>query len=263
MENHEDYEEYNEPEKRKDFKGFHFQMHKKHKASPIMRGVKSIVFGLTVITVGILLLMKNAGTLEPEVTNVIFSWQMLLVAIGFINLWGNEFVFGLILMVIGGYFIGTDFVGIDLSIASFIWPAIIILIGVIIIFKSRLLSRDKRLDKGMEKIDESFEEVNIFGGSEKIIHAENFKYAKIVSVFGGSSLDLTNIKISEEGAVIDLTCVMGGTSIIVPSDWDVRFDGVAILGGFTDERKITHLDYSKRLIIKGICFLGGCETKTI
>lgn len=263
MENREDYEEYNEPEKRKDFKGFHFQMHKKHKASPIMRGVKSIVFGLTVITAGVLLLMKNAGTLEPEVTNVIFSWQMLLVAIGFINLWGNEFVFGLILMVIGGYFIGTDFVGIDLSIASFIWPAIIILIGVIIIFKSRLFSRDKRLDKGMEKIDESFEEVNIFGGSEKIIHAENFKYAKIISVFGGSSLDLTNIKISEEGAVIDLTCVMGGTSIIVPSDWDVRFDGVAILGGFTDERKITHLDYSKRLIIKGICFMGGCETKTI
>jgi hypothetical protein len=131
-------EDYNKTEKKKDVKGFHFQMHTKHKKSPVMKGVKSVVFGLTVVAAGVLLLMKNAEMLDPEAANVIFSWQMLLVAIGFINLWGREFVFGLILMSVGGYFIGTDFAGMNFTIASFIWPAIIILIGLIIMFKSRL-----------------------------------------------------------------------------------------------------------------------------
>jgi predicted membrane protein len=254
-------EEYEKSEKKKDVKGFHFQMQSKCKPSPVMRGVKSIVFGLTVIAAGVLLLMKNAGMLDPEAANVIFSWQMLLVAIGFINLWGREFVFGLILMAVGGYFIGTDFVGMDLSIASFIWPAIIILIGLIIMFKSRLFSFEKRFQKGVENYNESFEEVNVLGGSEKVIHAENFKFAKITAVMGGSSLDLSNVIMSEDGAIIDMTCVLGGTSIIVPSDWDVRFEGVAILGGISDERKVTQVDYSKKLTIKGICVMGGCEIK--
>ena len=48
--------------------------------------VRTLMFGALVILAGILLLARNTGLLDPSVSRIIFSWEMLLIAIGAVNL---------------------------------------------------------------------------------------------------------------------------------------------------------------------------------
>ena len=50
-------------------RGCYFEHHQHHGSK-----LKGFVFGIMVVVVGILLLMKNMGKLDPEVASVIFTW---------------------------------------------------------------------------------------------------------------------------------------------------------------------------------------------
>jgi len=59
--------------------------------------------------------------------------------------------------------------------------------------------------------------------------------------------------------------MFGGCVLIVPSDWEVKVEVSAILGGVADKRIPTTnyiVEPKKELIIKGIVALGGCEIKS-
>lgn len=226
------------------------------------RGIKSIIFGLVVVATGVALLMKNAGLIDPLTADVIFSWQMLLLAIGFVNIWGKEFLFGVILMLVGGFFLATDFYGLPYTFGNVFWPALIIIIGISIIFGSRMFHIKKKQWTKSESFEEYFEDVAVFGGSEKTLHCPNLKNGKIVAVFGGSKLNLNDCVPSTEGSQIDISCVFGGTSLIVPSDWNVKFEVFNIFGGFADQRKSGQVDITKTIIIKGVCIFGGGDLKS-
>jgi hypothetical protein len=60
-----------------------------------------------------------------------------------------------------------------------------------------------------------------------------------------------------------LECVniFGGSSMIVPSDWNIVVEVVSIFGGFADKRVPTVVDPTKTLIIKGVAIFGGGEIK--
>ncbi len=226
------------------------------------KGIKSIVFGLLVVATGVVLLLKNAGMLNEQATDLIFSWQMLLLAIGFINIWSEKFMFGLILMLVGGFFMATDFYGLPYTFINMFWPSLIILIGLSIIFGSRAFRlKKKEWDKSVS-FDEQFEDVAIFAGSEKQLHCPNLKQGKIVAVFGGSKLNLHDCQISPEGCQIEINCIFGGTTLIFPSDWNVKLEVFNVFGGFTDQRQIQQVDTTKTVIIKGVCIFGGGELKS-
>ena len=97
-------------------------------------------------------------------------------------------------------------------------------------------------------------ELNIFGGGERTINSDNFKGGKITCVFGGSSIDMLSAKLAPGNNVIDVFTVFGGSKLIIPSDWDIKLDVVAIFGGFSDKRRniTTSSEGDSRLIIKGI-----------
>lgn len=78
-------------------------------------------------------------------------------------------------------------------------------------------------------------------------------------------LDLTEADLSEEGAVIDLTCIFGGATIIVKPEWEVQVQVTSVMGGFADKRKVYKQSggvSSKRLVIKGAAIFGGGEIKS-
>jgi hypothetical protein len=59
--------------------------------------------------------------------------------------------------------------------------------------------------------------------------------------------------------------VFGGTTIIVPDDWNVKIEVVPVLGGFGDSRKLAPgrtIDTTRQLIIKGAVVFGGGEVKS-
>jgi hypothetical protein len=73
-----------------------------------------------------------------------------------------------------------------------------------------------------------------------------------------------NAEMSDEGCVLDLFTLFGGTQLIVPADWKIESDVVSLLGGFNDKRRMvkSEMDPSKTLLIKGVVILGGVEIKS-
>jgi predicted membrane protein len=246
--------------------------HKKWKKRKSSR-LKKIVFGLVVVLTGILIIGFNAGFLPEDLKHIFISWQMLLIAIGFINLFDwRSIIPGVIMILIGGFFMVPDLYRSNIDFVHLIWPSLIILLGVLIIFsgffkKKRHQERPLKPPRfGTTTFDtDALDEVNIFSGNKQIINSQNFKGGRLTNIFGGSEIDLTHAALSDGKNYLDVVCIFGGVSLIVPSDWSVVLNIKPFMGGFSDQRKYvkTNGDNSNKvLIITGIAILGGGEIKS-
>jgi len=231
---------------------------------------KKIVLGLIVVFLGIIFLADNFGALPYGLKSIIFTWQMLLIAIGTINLFSRKGYFtGVILILVGFFFLIPEIHLFSFNFARLFWPVLLIAIGFLIITRrGRGFHDHKHFHRhhvhNYSDTDGYIDEVNIFGGSKQNIVLQNFKGGKITSIFGGSELDFTNAKLAEGTNILDMACIFGGSTIIVPADWHVRTEVVSILGGFADKRKNVqgNVPSDRQLIIKGVAIFGGGEIKS-
>jgi hypothetical protein len=105
----------------------------------------------------------------------------------------------------------------------------------------------------------------IFNGEKKIVTSQNFKGGKIVAIFGGAEIDLTQAKLAPGKNYLELTCIFGGVTVIVPTDWNIHNEISAVLGGIEDKRRtFVRLPENddKQLIIVGTAMFGGGEIKS-
>jgi predicted membrane protein len=230
--------------------------------------MKKIVFGVLVILTGTLLLGFNTGYLPYEYKYLVFNWQVLLIAIGLINLFSREgWLTGVVLIAVGVFFWIPMLYSFTFNFKAVFWPALIILFGVMIIIKKGFGRKwhDKHSMKEF-RLDSGFiEETNIFSGSKQKISPVVFTGGKITNIFGGSEIDLSKTTLGEGETVLEIFCAFGGISLIIPSDWVVHIDVTSVLGGFTDKRKYTTSTSSinsKVLYIKGSAILGGGDLKS-
>jgi predicted membrane protein len=222
---------------------------------------KSLVFGLIVVGLGLAWMLRNFGILSDAAWDVIFSWQMLLIAIGVINISNNSrHPFGWILIAIGGFFLISELYGLPHSFRLIFWPGLLIMIGLILIFGASRFFRRKEFvtSKGQDFI----EEVAVFGGGDRYVNSKAFRGGKIVSVFGGSKIDLSKVELGEGDVEIEIVAVFGGSTILVPNDWNVKLEIFHIFGGYSDKRARGQVDYNKTVLIKGVAIFGGGELKS-
>jgi len=227
-------------------------------------GTSKIGIGVVLILVGFVLVIRNAGFLPDYFEDIVFSWQALLIAIGFIITLGtgNKGP-GLIVMAVGGFFILPEVFDIPFRTYRLFWPAIFIIVGVIIVTNARWFRSERRHSRSSSSSD-YIDMVNIFGGGERVVNTDNFRGGKISSIFGGGEIDLTRAGLAPGESHLEISCVFGGVSLIVPADWNVVIDVTPILGGFSDTRKLAPgrvIDPSKTLVIKGAVIFGGGEVK--
>lgn len=219
--------------------------------------------GLFLIIGGLVLLFGTLGYLPFQVTDVLFSWPMILVGIGLFNLAKREYTAAIILLAVGGFFILPDlFPYVHYRDIYKFWPLLIVLAGLLFFLRKKPVFNNSLTDVHS---DEIIDEINIFGGGASQVESQNFKGGKITAVFGGSEISLERCKMSNEGAVLDLVTIFGGTKLVIPRDWNVRTEVVSIFGGFADKRTYfteTVSDPSKTLIIKGVAIFGGGELKS-
>ncbi|MFA5971646.1 MAG: DUF5668 domain-containing protein [Lentimicrobiaceae bacterium] len=228
---------------------------------------KAAALGVFVIAAGLLLLARNTGFLDPAVSRIIFSWEMLLIAIGVINIfWRQSFWSGVILIGIGGFFLLVNFYHMPFSTWQIFLPALIILIGLQMIFGvSHLQKRfhNRTMFNHSVGSEDFFEDIAIFGGGERKVVTPNFKGGRMVSMFGGSKIDLTHCNIAPgDRPIIEVVHIFGGSGLLVPSDWNVKVEVFNIFGGYADKRIASQVDYNKTVIIKGITIFGGGEVKS-
>jgi len=223
-----------------------------------------VIIGVILVLAGLFLVIRNTGFFPDYIDNVIFSWPMLLVAIGLVlTLGASEKTAGVIVMAVGGFFMIPLIFRETFHMYNMFWPSIFIIIGVIFIVTTRRGWSQVRSTGSVG--DDYIEYVNIFSGGDRQVVSQNFMGGKITAIFGGSELDLTKAGLAPGKSEIEIACVFGGTTIIVPEDWHVTIEVTPILGGFSDSRKLTPgrtVDITKHLVIKGAVIFGGGEVKS-
>ena len=234
--------------------------------------MKKFIFGLLVIAAGALLIAFNQGYISEEYRHIFFSWQMFLIAIGLINLANRDsWVPGIILIGVGGFFLLPELSPQYHDLAMQFWPILLIVLGILIIFKKRRF-RDyhhrwhhkwDQHDSADFKFENGFiDEANVFSGNKRILSPGEFKGGRISNVFGGSEIDLTQTTLAEGDNYLDIDCVFGGISLIVPGDWDIQIRVKTVMGGFVDKRRnVRTADATRKLIIRGKATFGGGEIK--
>lgn len=222
------------------------------------------LIGIILVSVGAVLIARNYGWLDYEISRYLISWQMLLIVIGLYKLVRRDYTPAIILISIGLFFL----IDIPDNMRENFWPAIIVLVGISFILQWRR-PHNRNIFNNMEsssnKSTDFIDETAIFGGRNISVVTENFQGGKITSIFGGSNINLRYAK-PVEGCTIDVATIFGGTKIIVPEDWNVKIEVVSVFGGFEDKRGysvISRTGTGKIVVIKGTCIFGGGELNSM
>ena len=235
--------------------------------------------GIFIVIIGVLFLGKELGLMIPD---WIFSWQMLLIAIGiYIGLKHSFRNFAwIVLLLIGTTFLIRDLFP-ELAITRYLWPIAIIVLGLAFIFKPkktncvhtvhRIKRRYDYRSQGNPKFsgtsskDDDYIELSaVFGSVSKHIITKDFKGGEVNAVFGGVELNLTQADF--EGRVeLEINAAFGGARLIIPPHWEVQSELAAVLGSVEDKRpmyKDPLNTANKILVLKGNAVFGGIEIKS-
>jgi predicted membrane protein len=237
---------------------------------------KKVAFGVVLLAAGALLLAYNFDLFPQRVFDIVFSWPMILVTLGFINLYSRQsIVAGVILLLVGSFFLLPHIFAFDFNFVKLLWPAMLIFIGIMLIFRRSVNCKaHAHINATFEQTettntveeDHYINEINVFSGTKKALAINNFKGGKITCIFGGGEYDLRNCMMSPGRNYIEITAIFGGATIVLPSDWHVRVDMFSLFGGFEDKRYNYNNNSDSAetmLVIKGTAIFGGGEIKYI
>lgn len=231
-----------------------------------------IIIGLILIVLGLIYLLYNYDIeIIPE---EFLRWEYLFILFGLLSFTlSKNKIAGVIFTAIGIF-----------NLVPELWPLIFVIIGLYIIFKRKDYEKNygkfynhvnSRIKNHLENIEYTFkknsqtskeyiEEIAIFGGSTKVLYSDSFRGGNIISIFGGSEINLENCTLADGINILEITAIFGGSTIIVPNNWLIEIDVLPIFGGFSDKRiksPNTQYDENKKLIIKGLVLFGGGEIK--
>lgn len=218
------------------------------------------------LLMGIVYLLKKLGLYLPD---FLFSWQTFLIVLGvFIGIRRNfEGAGWMILILIGSIFLINEYFVFG-ELKRFILPIILIGSGLFFIFRPKVSRKYVNFEDGLgngpgtSSVEDYIDSTSIFGGTKKKVFSKNFKGGDMTNVFGGSEIDFSQADI-QGTALLDITALFGGATLIVPSNWNVVSEAIAIMGEVKDKRLMTtQPEPNKTLILKGTVMFGGVDIKS-
>ena len=239
--------------------------------------------GIFLVIVGSLLL---AHKLNAGIPDWVFTWPVLIIAIGLLNGFQHNFrnPTWFILIIVGSAFL-IDQQFYELKMKELIWPGVLILIGLAFIFRRRgggtvknnwkkEWKQDWKEDwkQNWEKWNKTYDpsntggeyidSTNIFGGAKKVVLSKNFRGGDITCFFGGSEIDLSQADV-QSPVILDVTMVFGGLKLTVPSHWEIKNHVTPIFGSVEDKGSVavTASDPNKALVLTGTALFAGIEIR--
>lgn len=215
-----------------------------------------ILTGMILIVLGLGFFLQQADIWS--FSDVLSSgWPIILVIIGIIQLFSRNrtsILPGLLFIFAGALFLANTFLDINLFI--YFWPIVLVVAGI-----SFLFTHEKRRVTPIS--GEATNTSAIFGGQNIHSTSQNYEGGQVTALFGGVELDLRDVKISEQGAVLELNAVFGGIKIEVPQNIRVEVKGTPIFGGFDNKtrRQAADLYDAPVLKINYAAIFGGVELK--
>ncbi len=242
---------------------------KSHPRHPACGGRGGGIFmGGAFIIVGAAFLMAQTGHLPPGINSAWDMWPALLLWGGLVNLlripWGGSPGCGILLTAVGGAFSADALGYVDLR-WELIWPALIILVGLMIFVGTVFGRRSKRRKVQSSVNNARFETDIVMGGGEDEVHTQEFEGGYVSCVMGGLDLDMRAAEIKGDEALMEVRLIMGGLELHVPPHWEVISRCSPVMGAVENKirrfagQKEAEGRPPKRLIIDGTVVMGGIE----
>ena len=220
-----------------------------------------LILGIVLVLIGVAVLAELVDAVPWRLRDFVFTWQMLLIVLGIVFVSGKESKpTGYILIAVGAFFLLPRFIDLPYYWRSLFWPAILIVIGLVVIFHRGKGGCRSHPHRQSESEDDYLDDVAVFGGSDRIIHSKNFQGGKITNIFGGSKYDMRQVELAEGKQYLEVVMIFGGSKFVVPEGWNMKIEVTAIFGGFSDKRVRSKPDSEKgTLVIRGVTLFGGGE----
>ena len=231
---------------------------------------RGFFFPLILIALGVIFLLDqlnymHAVRLLAPVVIIIFGLDLLIGRRG-----RNHFILGLAFLA-GGVVMLMDRLGYWAFDIGRYWPVILIAIGLSLLFRPYNPRRRRRYVApaapaapavtAAEDSESFVDAVAVLGGYNRRITSQRFTGGRITAFLGGMQLDLTQAGMAGPEAVLDITAFLGGAELRVPNNWEIEVEGQPFLGGFNDETQQLPTPGAKRLVIRGVAFMGGVNIK--
>jgi lia operon protein LiaF len=207
------------------------------------------IFGIIFIALGTLFLLTNTGVIEMDLSTIIATyWPILIIFWGastFVkallrsfsrrnrnsNSWAStSLIWGLVLMAIGIIIQGNNLAYFEIGwshIWNWVWPLLIIYIGLKILFKRNLFTVSIDTEDPKSRANESkrihsskrkqlIGEINLGGSPWQL--EDLFLWCGV----GATKVDFTTAILTEGETVVDISGWVGDITVLVPQDMDIN-----------------------------------------
>lgn len=221
-----------------------------------------IIFGFIIFFIGLGLLLDQVGVINFG-SFVSTWWPVVFILMGISDLFSasKSKLGAVIFLILGSSFLLVTTSTIDRNILSFIWPIILIIIGLWLMLPFNKKSLKEKLHE-----ENQIDYTTVFSYQMLKFGSKDLIGGQISSVFAGLEIDLTKAEMTSDGATIELNSVFSGVEIIVPKSWSVKVVAKSIVGAIenyleNDENKDQEESTKPVLTIKGVAIFSGVEIK--
>lgn len=227
-----------------------------------MKKFRNILWGLVLILIGLVIGGNSLGITN---INLFFDgwWTLFIIVPCFIGLFKeNEKTGNVIGLLIGIALLLACQDIIDFGVIAKLWfPAILVCIGISIIFKDTIGGKvNDQIKKLNENKTNQSEYCATFSGQDLKFDDEKFTGANLTAVFGGIECDLRKA-IIESDIVINTSSIFGGIDIFVPENVKVKVKSSSIFGGVSNKKKTSQNTEIHTIYINATCLFGGVDIK--
>lgn len=227
-----------------------------------MNKLTNILWGLFFVALAIIIGLNSVGLIN---INLFFDgwWTVFIIVPSFLGLLKESDKTAPLIFLIVGVVLLLGCQGLlDFEIIKKLTlPAVLLVIGLSIIFKETISSKLSKKIKELNKQNLSVEDISaVFSGQEVDLKDTEFKGANINAVFGGVKLSLEEVKINED-IVINTCSVFGGIDIKVPNNVNIEIKSTSIFGGVDRKVPKTNIENAKTIYINSFNLFGGLDVK--
>lgn len=216
-----------------------------------------LVIGVFLIVLGVLFTLENLGYADVE--HYFDFWPLLFVVIGWtkwVQARSNPARMAAALWMVVGVWLILYNVGLVPYAFWDLWPVLLILIGVWVIWQT--LERSERRQSDLDPAS-TVAAVAIWSGADRKSSTSDFRGGELTAIMGGCEVDLTQARIASGEAVLDVFAFWGGIEIRVPPDWKVVSQVSAFMGAYEESAQPAPPDSTQRLILRGLAIMGAVE----
>ncbi len=258
------------------------------------RGHGGVVGGVVLAGIGALLLLQNLGI--PYFDDLERYWPVILIVVGgaqaarSMGMGGR--VWGAVVAFAGILFLLNNFDVIHGNLWRFVWPGIMIMIGLGMLARSfdrynsrgstptgatvdaaRNMAEDirSRIISNLGGSGASgaargpisanyMSEWAIFSGVRRRIDTQDFQGGEAFAMFGGVEVDMRRAASTKQEILIEVNAIFGGVEIRLPETWSVTVRGSGIFGGYEDKTMDTRVapdGKQPHVVVNGFAMFGG------